>query len=355
MVYENYRAALRRFGASYNKHANWRRQAKLLHLSKAACRRLEWIIWYETKGAKNVLSTSRHFGIAPKTFYAWKNRFGGIDLRALEDRSRAPRRRRQREITSTEEQRIIALRKAHIRWGKMKLQRMYARAYGAPISSWKIQYTIRKWQLYYHPVKNKRMQEKRRRNQCKKRITALARQPFPGYLIALDTIVVYWGNTRRYILTAIDTTSKIAFARMYTAKSSRSAADFVRRMFYLLDGSMLNALHDNGSEFHKEFIAACRDLGVSQYWSRVKTPTDNPVDERFNRTLKEEFIALGNATPNVGAFNKALTEWLVEYTFVRPHQALGYDTPWEFYSKTAKVLPMYPSRTGSCATVQKVV
>jgi len=40
-----------------------------------------------------------------------------------------------------------------------------------------------------------------------------------------------------------------------------------------------------------------------------------------------------------------LTEWLVEYSFVRPHQSLGYLTPWEFYEKTAKVLPMWSSRT----------
>lgn len=322
-----------------------RKQAKLLGLSKAACQRLEWFIWYETRGKRNALATGRHFGIAPKTFYVWRKRFDGVNLRLLEERSRAPNKRRQRTITPTEEQRIIALRKAHIRWGKMKLSRVYQNTFNEPISSWKVQYTIRKWQLYYHPKKNALLQQKRKRSQTKKRITELKRQPFPGYLIALDTIVVYWQNTKRYILTAVDATSKIAFARMYTQKSSRNAADFLQRMVYLLDGAMLNALHDNGSEFHKEFITACREIGVTQYWSRVKTPTDNPMDERFNRTIKEEFIALGNATADPVAFNRALTEWLVEYTFVRPHQSLGYDTPWEFYQKTNKVLPMYPSRT----------
>jgi transposase InsO family protein len=189
---------------------------------------------------------------------------------------------------------------------------------------------------------------------------------------------------RRYILTAIDTVSKIAFARMYTTKSSRSAADFLRRVFYLLDGSMLNALHDNGSEFHKEFQKACEELHITQYWSRERPPTDNSVNERFNRTVKEEFLDLGNFTPDPNVFNPKLTEWLIEYAFTplevahrwrhvhrwktevgftspvygnstdiaglltgftRPHQTLGYDTPWEFYQKTAKVLPMYSSRT----------
>ena len=323
----------------------WRKQAKLLKLSPAACLRLEWFIHYAKK--KNVSLTCRHFDIAPKTFYKWQKIFDGQNLQTLESRSTAPRNKRQKTITSLEEERVVLIRRQHLRWGKLKLARHYYNLYGQTISSWKIQYTIKRYQLYYHPQNNQKLQAKRKRNQGKKRITELKKRPFPGYLIALDTIVIHWNGFKRYILTAIDTVSKIAFARMYTTKSSRNAADFLRRMVYLLDGSVLNTLNDNGSEFHKEFIQACRALNLTQYWSRVKTPTDNPIDERFNRTLKEEFIQLGNFTPDPVQFNQALTEWLIEYTFVRPHQSLGYDTPWQFYAKTARVLPRYSSRTFS--------
>jgi transposase InsO family protein len=44
-------------------------------------------------------------------------------------------------------------------------------------------------------------------------------------------------------------------------------------------------------------------------------------------------------------FNRNLTEWLVEYNFHRPHQALGYLPPIHFPFKYHKVLPMYPSST----------
>ena len=345
MVYEEYWQARQRLLKPFDKHASWRRQAKLLKLSKDACQRLEWIIYYESKAGRNALATSRHFAIAPKVFYVWKNRFDGKNLALLESRSKAPKNTRKKEITSIEEQRIIGLRKSRIRWGKMKLAKRYKDIYGQEISSWKIQYTIKKWNLYYHPAKNVRIQTKRKRSQAKKRVTELKKQPFPGYLIALDTIVIHWNGLKRYILTAIDTTSKIAYARMYTTKSSRNAADFLYRMHYLLDGEVINSLNDNGSEFHKEFETACRQLGIVRYWSRTRTPKDNPVIERFNRTLEEEFIDLGNFTPDPVLFNQRLTEWLIDYAFVRPHQSLGYDTPWEFYSQTAKVLPMYSSRT----------
>ncbi len=345
MVYENYYRRMKKLSLPFDKHTNWRKQVKVLKLSKNACLRLEWIIYYQTKAKQNVSLTSRHFGITPKTFYKWKNLFNQKDLSSLEDRSKAPLHVRQKQITLVEESRIIELRRDHICWGKMKIKRLYKNIYQEEISSWKIQYTIEKWKLYRKPNKNKKIQAKRKKNKTKKRIQTLKKQPVSGFLIALDTIVIYWKGKKRYILTVIDTVTKIAFAKMYTTKHSRNAKDFIQRFAYLLDYKMWNTCHDNGSEFEGEFQAAITELNLSDYWSRPATPKDNPVSERFNRTIQEEFIDLGNMTDDVLLFNSRLTEWLIEYNFVRPHQTLDYETPWEFYQKSAKVLPMCPSRT----------
>jgi len=159
-----------------SKQARWRKQAKTLALSKEAVCRLEWFIRHEAEG--NASLTCRHFGIAPKTFYKWRAIFSdGSNLRVLESRSKAPRRTRQKEIMPLEERRVIALRKQHIRWGKMKLSRLYRNTFNETISSWKIQYTIQKWKLYYHPKKNALLQQKRKRSQAKKRITELKNNP----------------------------------------------------------------------------------------------------------------------------------------------------------------------------------
>ena len=77
--------------------------------------------------------------------------------------------------------------------------------------------------------------------------------------------------------------------------------------------------------------------------SRPHTPKDNATNERFNRTLEEEFIQLGNFTPDIPEFNRNLTEWLIEYNFKRPHQSLGYMSPINFIYKHQPLLPMYPS------------
>ena len=105
-----------------NKYDRWRQVVKILKLSKEASLRLEWIIYYYE--GHNATITARHYGVARKTFYKWFREFDQDNLYSLyklEDRSKAPQRVRQREIDPIQEQRIIQLRKKHIRWGKEKL------------------------------------------------------------------------------------------------------------------------------------------------------------------------------------------------------------------------------------------
>jgi transposase InsO family protein len=332
-------------GSEYDR---WRKVAKILKLSKAAALRLEWIIYYWE--GHDATSTARHYGISRKTFYKW---FGQFDrdniysLHRLEDKSKAPKKTRQREITPLQEQRIIQLRKKHIRWGKEKLAVVYEEEFKEKISAWKIQKVIEGWKLYYHPEKARKNQLKRKRAKKKKRITELKLdkkywfQKKAGYIICLDTVETRWNSLKRYIFTAIDKYGKVAYARMYKNKSSSNGEDFLYRLHFLLNGKIPRAGHDNGSEFEKCFKTACEKLKIEQYYSRVRTPKDNPNNERFNRTLREEFIALGNFHSDPEVFNKHLTEWLIEYNFKRPHVALGYRTP----MKASHLSPMYSSCT----------
>ncbi|MFH1546292.1 MAG: integrase core domain-containing protein, partial [Patescibacteria group bacterium] len=71
-----------------------------------------------------------------------------------------------------------------------------------------------------------------------------------------------------------------------------------------------------------------------------------PQVERFNRTIQEEFVALGNNHISIKKFNQRMTKWLIHYNFERPHQSLGYLPPLEWVVKYyPKVLPMYPVHT----------
>jgi transposase-like protein len=318
---------------------------KSLNLSKPARQRLKWMDYYLK--TENVALTCRHFDIARKTFYKWHQRYDPKHLSSLEDQSKAPIHVRQPQITPKQEMNVVALRKQYLCYSKIKLAKVYLKEYNEPISSWKIQRVIQKHRLYPNPQKIARITRKRLTAQKKKRITELKRKPKNGFLICLDAIELRLFNLKRFIFTGIDSFSKVAFARMYKNANSYNAADFLNRLLYLIDGHIDNLQTDNGSEFEKYFRSSCNKLGLQRYYSRPHTPKDNPVNERFNKTLQDEFINLGNAATEPKIFNQKLTEWLIEYNFKRPHQALNYETPINFNNST-KVSPMYPSSTNTC-------
>jgi transposase InsO family protein len=175
----------------------------------------------------------------------------------------------------------------------------------------------------------------------------------PCFLFQLDTIVIYWNNLKRYVLTAVDHTTKLGYARMYRNKSSRAASDFLYRLRYLVGQPIENLQTDNGSEFAWEFERATTKLCIQRYFSRVKTPKDNSEIERFNQTLEYEWLYNFNLSLDPEELNPRLTEWLVEYNFNRPHQSLGYLAPVEYIEREfakirSPVLPMWSASTQYC-------
>ena len=338
---------VRKLNLSKDKYERWLKIARELKLSKKALQRLDWMIYYETKAKRNAKLTCRHFDISRSLWYYWRKRFSETNLRTLEDEFKAPKNTRKKEYTDLQYERVVILRKKHLRYGKVKLLKLYQKSYpkDKKISNWKVQCIIKIAGLYYNAKKQARSNRKKQTAQKKKRITELKKKPKAGHLICLDTIVKHYAGHKRYILTAIDKYAKIAYARMYVNHSSLSSQDFLMRLNYLLAGRFQNIQTDNGSEFLKYFEEACNQLKLNHYFSRARTPKDNSVCERFNRTLQEEFIALGNMTTNIDSFNRDLTEWLIEYNFNRPHQALDYLTPIEFTQKYTRVSKMYSSNT----------
>lgn len=345
-------AVLAFFPKKYEKRINkWdllRRLAKdrVLPVQK----RLEWMIFYETIAQKDATYTAEYFGISRKTFHKWYKPFkdSKYRLESLEDHSRAPIHTRKWQVTNVEEERIVKLRKEHLRYGKKKLKRLYLRFYGEDISTWKIERVIRKHKLFPDPVKYKRMMVRKAKGKVNPRVRVKS-IPKPlniGDMWHIDSIILNFGGIRRAVITGIDDVSKIAYGRMYISDTSKYTGDFVQRLKFLTDGNISVIHTDNGSEFDGYFAQACKDLSIPRVYSRPHTPKDNPVNERFNRTIQEEWLDGAVFDPqNLTEANTSMTEWLVEYNTFRPHEALDQLTPAEYVESTLKVLPMYPART----------
>ena len=344
MAYEAYRKKRSQKYEPAPRDERLKKVAITLGLSDEAKKRLEWILYYEEgKGEYNAARTARYFGIGVSTFFKWYKQFDELNLRTLETKSKAPKKRRGRECTPLKDQRVIDLRKKYPYWGKMKLKVVYEREHGEEITSWYIQRVIEHYNLYFK--KRKKKPKTKKNAQVKKRISECQRQPETGFLLHLDSIVLHLEGTKRYIVTAIDDHSKIAYARMYTSHASLPTKDFFDRLYYLFNAEVKNVHTDNGCEFHKHFKQNLENLKLPHFWSRSRTPKDNPSNERFNRTLKEEFLYWGNFNKDPEVFNKRLTDWLVEYNAIRPHESLNYLTPLQFAQTTKDLSTMWSSCT----------
>lgn len=324
-----------------------RLQGKLEKLSPSGQLRLEWIIFYYTVGKGNVTTTAHHFGIARKTLRHWLKRFDTKRILSLEEQSKRPQKLRTWTITEKEEKQIITLRKQNMEFGKAKLKILYKQQYNKNISTWKIERVVRRHKLF---AEKKKRSGKRIHTQPRIRIHKVKeslQKLSPGSVWHTDSIIIHWYGTRRIIFTALEEKTKIGFARVYPSNTSRHAADFLKRLRYL-SYNKLSVIHsDNGSEFGKEFAAICLELHIQQVFSRPHTPKDNPALEKFNHTVQREWLGFSViGLDDIQEANFDLTEWLIKYNSIRPHQALDYNTPLAYaYALSSQLVPFTPART----------
>lgn len=318
----------------------WRKRAKLLNLSANALMRLEWLIFYYTAGKKNASKTSKHFGISRSKFYFWFSRFNERDLKTLENKPSIPKTRKKWQPDPIVLERMIMLRKRHIHWSKIKLSYVYFNLYSEQISSWQFQRVIQEFNLY-PPRKVKKCVT----NGAKKQLISWDIRQEAKNLYSLDTKILHLFGKKYYILFTIGHTGKLAYARCYTTHSSFAVRDFLARLEYLLGANPQIILTDNGSEFQKHFEEACKRRNIKRYYSRAQTPKDNPEVERIIKTYIEEWLNDGKWSPNLYQMNKYITDFLVTYNSIRPHQKLNYLTPLAYAEKHGLLSKRSSSRT----------
>jgi len=309
------------------------------------------------KEIRDVSVVCRAFKISRETFYKWRKRYNPSDLSSLEDKPKTPKTKRTDILSFTKQQELKKYREKYIKQSKIKLAKMWQEEYKENVSSWQFQKVIEKYELYFDKIKTRKIKMKKDKNRGAKKIRINTINPSDcvskdkPFFFCCDSIVLYlpWG--KRYILTAVDYFNRFGYARGYTNKSSLSAFDFLLRLNIVVDGKIAAILSDNGSEFAKYFEAACKKLNIAHFFTRIRTPEDNSKNERFNRTIQEEFVEVSEyfepllSETDLSAANRILTEWLIFYNFKRPHQALAYQTPMEYITNIQGLSGMYSSST----------
>lgn len=306
------------------------RIAKIPSISKKACLRLKWIDYYRHK-SNSVALTCRHFGISRSLFYKWYGRWQRLGLKGLEIRSTKPHAFRRREIAWDVQRKIIEIRKDNPAWGKTKVSVILKRDEGILISPSSVNRIFHDHKLFWQtPGSIKRSARKVwqiRRERAPRGLRGAA----PGSLVEVDLKVLNdLGNTF-YQFTAIDTCTKIKFLKVYSSKKAFSGQMFFQEMINYYPFRVRHINSDNGGEFLAEAHQFLEQKKIAHYFSHPQTPKDNPVAERTIQSDEYEFWSWGNLATTVKELDQAACFWMDKFNFYRPHQALGYLTPMEYY------------------------
>jgi transposase InsO family protein len=134
----------------------------------------------------------------------------------------------------------------------------------------------------------------------------------PGELVEIDTVDIFVDGLKRYLLTAIDLSTRFAFAYTYKSSSSACARDFLAKLGDVTPFKITRVQTDNGHEFLRHFVQACREEHLVHYFNYPRHPQSNAHLERFNRTVQEQFAYWNtDSLDEPDVFNRLLMKYLL--------------------------------------------
>jgi transposase InsO family protein len=275
------------------------------------------------------------YGVSEKTGHKWKNRFLQYGFTGLNDQSKAPESS-PGQLDEDTVIRLIKLRMAHPTWGAKKLAVLYAKAYPSedvPSSS-SIYRVLGKAGLI-----NKRRIRPVKPDTSRLRNRIPANEPNDVWTVDFKG---YWysGGEQCLPLTIRDLASKYILCVRLMQSSSADAVKAVFEELFYKYGLPKVIRSDNGTPFASTFSA----LGLtklSAWWiyngiipdrTDPGCPSQNGSHERMHADLSREIQ--GKIPGGVTANQQAIDLWVEEYNHIRPHEALGMQTPAEVYRKS---------------------
>lgn len=322
-------------------------------ITKEAKERYRILEFWRKYGLK---ATEEAFKVKRSTLYHWQKLLRqGEDLTALNPKSQAPKIKRKRLINHKIVEEIRRLRLEVCRnLGKDKVKIFldnFCEAEGlTKISASTIGRIIKEKKIYhirtkYFPNGKSKIITKRRKERRPKGFESL----IPGDFLEIDTIVKFGNQIKRYILTAVDTKGRFAFAWCYDRAGSANAKDFLNKLEKAVPFQVKAIQTDNGSEFCKYFDEELKRKEIKHYWNYPGKPYRNGHIEKFNRTIQEEFIDQHEIwLDDTKIFNQKMLKWLMWYNTERPHWSLKLETPVDYLIKNNYLSKMLWTDTRPC-------
>lgn len=296
-------------------------------------RKAHWFL--EALRSGNVSKTCRKYGIIPKTYYFWWNRFeqAGFAVKGLQCFSRRPKRSPRK--TKGKKLKLIGYYRKEFHYGPERIQ-MYLRLnHGLNIAKSTVGEVIqrKKWMLR----KNKKYPVNKH--------TQRYSLPWPGDRLQMDIKYVPYkiGDNQYYVFNAIDDCSRWRVSNLYRNKGREEAIDFLMLVHRLMPFKIKCLQLDNDSAFTHRFS---REIMVRTHSFEKEAkkldirlkfipPGEKELQgkvERLHRTDDEEFFWKAPRC-SFNQLQRKLWQWSVEYNHFRHHKELGWKTPKEILTE----------------------
>jgi len=279
-------------------------------------------------------ATAERFQVDAKTVRKWRDRFLEQGEAGLQDRSSRPHRSPNRTPRSCQ-RRVIKLRKKH-RWGADHI------AHETGLAASTVQSILRRAGLARldrgdratntEPVR--RYQRDRPGELIHVDIKKIAGIPDGGgwriHGKGNDAHHGHAGVGYRFIHTAIDDRTRIAYSELHTDEQAVTAAEFWLRavaFFASLGIRCERVITDNGSCYRSRlWHDACSSTNTTVKKTRPRRPQTNGKVERFHRILLEEWAYIRPWMSDAER-TAAYDDFIHFYNHHRSHGALGWHSP----------------------------
>jgi putative transposase len=299
--------------------------------------KLRFIFEYE-RDEQTMSGLCQQFEISRETGYLWLRRYRQHGIGGLAE-AKPGAHMHPNQTASAIEQAVLALRQAHMTWGPRKLKRVLER--DQPGRVWPATSTLGALLKRAGLVVERR---KRRRTEPYTAPLAHAVEAnrvwcadFKGWFRSGD-------GTRIDPLTITDAHSRYLLRAQAVEKTDTERVRAIFEAAFREHGLPAAIRTDNGAPFASSAVGGLSRLAV--WWiklgitpERIEAghPEQNGRHERMHRTLKQD-VATRPAL-DLRAQQRALDRWREEFNAVRPHEALGMQTPASVYAPSGRPYP----------------
>jgi len=297
--------------------------------------KLRFVFEYE-RDEQTMAELCARFGICRDTGYVWLRRYRQSGIKGLVELNRSAHCHPNQSSAEVEAA-VLELRQAHMKWGPRKLHRILER--DQPGRRWPATSTIGEIVKRAGLVVERK---KRRRTEAYTQPLAHANESnrvwcadFKGWFRSGD-------GTRIDPLTITDAWSRYLLRSQAVEKTNTERVRAIFEAAFREHGLPEAIRTDNGAPFASSAVGGLSRLAV--WWiklgivaERIEAghPEQNGRHERMHRTLKLEL----RPAEDWRGQQRELDRFRQEYNQVRPHEALGMQTPASVYEPSLRAYP----------------